>query len=216
MYYIVALKIAHNLYVCGCNLNRSVSSAGEHQSETFVYPILPKRAETFGGFDNPERDPNIFLKKKADQLKESNPIDVNPEYKLDTNESASMTESTGQVRGLEICRLNGQSNNKIESRRTLTVTPTPSLQSFLTPQAFPSLLSSLKNTSIFPNSSSSSTSSIFSSLPLYDISDKYRLTTTPIIMTQGKEQLIQIAELQNQVNILMVCKQNRYQINQLN
>lgn len=40
----------------GTNLSRSISSAGEHQSETYVSPILPKRAETFGGFDNPNKD----------------------------------------------------------------------------------------------------------------------------------------------------------------
>ncbi|XP_030746560.1 rho guanine nucleotide exchange factor 2-like isoform X2 [Sitophilus oryzae] len=45
-------QLASSLYATGTNLSRSVSSAGEHQSETYVSPILPKRAETFGGFDN--------------------------------------------------------------------------------------------------------------------------------------------------------------------
>ena len=40
----------------GTNLARSVSSVGEHQSEAYVSPSLPKRAETFGGFDNPNKD----------------------------------------------------------------------------------------------------------------------------------------------------------------
>ena len=44
--------MASSLYATGTNLSRSVSSAGEHQSDTYVSPILPKRAETFGGFDN--------------------------------------------------------------------------------------------------------------------------------------------------------------------
>ncbi|XP_031327224.1 rho guanine nucleotide exchange factor 18 isoform X1 [Photinus pyralis] len=44
--------LASSLYTTGTNLSRSVSSAGEHQSETYTSPILPKRAETFGGFDN--------------------------------------------------------------------------------------------------------------------------------------------------------------------
>lgn len=44
--------MASSLYTTGTNLSRSVSSAGEHQSEAYVSPILPKRAETFGGFDN--------------------------------------------------------------------------------------------------------------------------------------------------------------------
>jgi len=34
------------------NLGRSVSSVGERQSVTFSLPLLPKRAETFGGFDH--------------------------------------------------------------------------------------------------------------------------------------------------------------------
>jgi hypothetical protein len=44
--------LVSSLYTTGTNLSRSVSSAGEHQSETYVSPLLPKRAETFGGFDN--------------------------------------------------------------------------------------------------------------------------------------------------------------------
>lgn len=42
-----------NLYLTGCNLSRSVSSAGEHQSDQFINPPnLPRRAETFGGYDH--------------------------------------------------------------------------------------------------------------------------------------------------------------------
>lgn len=44
--------LASSLYTSGTNLSRSVSSVGEHHSETYVSPTLPKRAETFGGFDN--------------------------------------------------------------------------------------------------------------------------------------------------------------------
>ncbi|XP_044263420.1 rho guanine nucleotide exchange factor 28 isoform X4 [Tribolium madens] len=50
-------RLVSSLYTTGTNLSRSVSSAGEHQSETYVSPILPKRAETFGGFDNPNQPP---------------------------------------------------------------------------------------------------------------------------------------------------------------
>nr|CAI5853530.1 unnamed protein product [Callosobruchus analis] len=45
-------QLASSLYTTGTNLSRSVSSAGEHHSEAYVSPVLPKRAETFGGFDN--------------------------------------------------------------------------------------------------------------------------------------------------------------------
>lgn len=47
-----ATKLASSLYSSGNNLGRSVSSVGEHQSEGYESPSLPKRAETFGGFDN--------------------------------------------------------------------------------------------------------------------------------------------------------------------
>ncbi|XP_072387659.1 uncharacterized protein cyst isoform X2 [Diabrotica undecimpunctata] len=56
-------QLASSLYTTGTNLSRSVSSAGEHQSETYVSPILPKRAETFGGFDN-NQGPFKLLGKK--------------------------------------------------------------------------------------------------------------------------------------------------------
>ena len=44
-----ATKLASSLY--SSNLGRSVSSVGEHQSEGYESPGLPRRAETFGGFD---------------------------------------------------------------------------------------------------------------------------------------------------------------------
>lgn len=36
----------------GSSLSRSVSSVGEHSSNTYAAVPIPKRAETFGGFDN--------------------------------------------------------------------------------------------------------------------------------------------------------------------
>ena len=55
MFYLCFQKVnelACSLYASGTNLSRSASSVGEHQSVTYVSPTLPKRAETFGGFDN--------------------------------------------------------------------------------------------------------------------------------------------------------------------
>ncbi|GLH14223.1 uncharacterized protein GBIM_18605 [Gryllus bimaculatus] len=49
-------QLANSLYATGTNLSRSVSSVGEHQSEAYISPTLPKRAETFGGFDNANKD----------------------------------------------------------------------------------------------------------------------------------------------------------------
>ena len=43
--------MASSLYSSGSNLSRSVSSVGERHSAAYTSPILPKRAETFGGFD---------------------------------------------------------------------------------------------------------------------------------------------------------------------
>lgn len=57
-------QLASSLYTTGTNLSRSVSSAGEHQSETYVSPILPKRAETFGGFDTSNQGPLKLAGKK--------------------------------------------------------------------------------------------------------------------------------------------------------
>ncbi|KAK3866712.1 hypothetical protein Pcinc_027774 [Petrolisthes cinctipes] len=51
-----ALRLVSGACGWGTNLARSVSSVGEHQSEAYVSPSLPKRAETFGGFDNSSKD----------------------------------------------------------------------------------------------------------------------------------------------------------------
>ncbi|KAG5885128.1 hypothetical protein JTB14_037919 [Gonioctena quinquepunctata] len=56
-------QLASSLYTTGTNLSRSVSSVGEHHSDTYISPILPKRAETFGGFDN-NQGPLKLLGKK--------------------------------------------------------------------------------------------------------------------------------------------------------
>uniref|UniRef100_A0A182QXC4 DH domain-containing protein n=1 Tax=Anopheles farauti TaxID=69004 RepID=A0A182QXC4_9DIPT len=46
-------SLASSLYTAatGLPLSRSSSSVGERQSELYISPTLPKRAETFGGFD---------------------------------------------------------------------------------------------------------------------------------------------------------------------
>lgn len=46
-------QLASNIYTAatGQPVSRSVSSVGEKQSDTYNSPILPKRAETFAGFD---------------------------------------------------------------------------------------------------------------------------------------------------------------------
>ena len=50
--------MASSLYSSSNNLSRSASSVGERQSQTFSIPLLPKRAETFSGFDQTSTNPN--------------------------------------------------------------------------------------------------------------------------------------------------------------
>lgn len=67
-------QLASSLYTTGTNLSRSVSSAGEHQSDTYVSPILPKRAETFGGFDATSPGPMKLLGKKLQSSSSGTPV----------------------------------------------------------------------------------------------------------------------------------------------
>lgn len=68
-------QLASSLYTTGTNLSRSVSSAGEHQSDAYVSPILPKRAETFGGFDNCQGAFKLVGKKIPNDLDNIKPGD---------------------------------------------------------------------------------------------------------------------------------------------
>ncbi|XP_050541691.1 rho guanine nucleotide exchange factor 18 isoform X2 [Daktulosphaira vitifoliae] len=56
-------QLTSSLYASGTHLSRSASSVGEHHSVTYVSPTLPKRAETFGGFDNSVSSPKNVLRK---------------------------------------------------------------------------------------------------------------------------------------------------------
>ncbi len=48
-------------------LSRSASSVGERQSDTFALPSLPKRAETFGGFDSSLSCTDGAIKKRSSE-----------------------------------------------------------------------------------------------------------------------------------------------------
>lgn len=158
-----AAHLANNLYVSGCNLSRSVSSAGEHQSEAYVSPLLPKRAETFGGFDSPSKDQTTMikvpvLKKKLLHLKEfgelSNILPSKDKFEMGP-ECADSSEYPLLDK---------------ESRKTSTFSPPPTSQGNMSQKDVASELS--------------------------------KLTTTPLLVTQGKEQLIQISELAHHLNTL--------------
>ncbi|XP_065336982.1 rho guanine nucleotide exchange factor 18 isoform X4 [Cloeon dipterum] len=80
-------QLASTLYASGTNLSRSVSSVGEHQSDAYVSPTLPKRAETFGGFDNANKEQlQSFLTKafgkKQNQKEQATSASSIPEGKV--------------------------------------------------------------------------------------------------------------------------------------
>lgn len=56
-------QLASSLYTAatGLPLSRSFGSVGDRQSEIFTSPMLPKRAETFGGFDERRTKANYIL-----------------------------------------------------------------------------------------------------------------------------------------------------------
>lgn len=58
-----ANQITKSLYGSSANLSRSVSSVGEHQSNAYKSPILPKRADTFSGFDSQPVTSRLTLQK---------------------------------------------------------------------------------------------------------------------------------------------------------
>ncbi|XP_046354756.2 A-kinase anchor protein 13-like isoform X3 [Haliotis rufescens] len=59
-----ASRLATILQGSGTHLSRSVSSVGEHVSNSFVAMPVPKRAETFAGFDSSHDVPKGGLKKR--------------------------------------------------------------------------------------------------------------------------------------------------------
>ena len=56
-YMFAASHLATILQGTGTHLSRSVSSAGEHVSSSYVAMPIPKRAETFAGFDSSHEVP---------------------------------------------------------------------------------------------------------------------------------------------------------------
>ncbi|PRD36919.1 UNVERIFIED_CONTAM: Akap13 [Trichonephila clavipes] len=161
----IASRLASNLYTSGTNLSRSVSSAGERQSETYVSPLLPKRAETFGGFDNPTKEQVVpvvkvpVFKRKLLHLKEHTELSILP--------SKSKMEDIHLGESLESALQDKQHNRK----------------QLLSP-------SFVQHATSFP--------------PFREInSEIMSLTTTPLLVTQGKEQLMQIVELAHHLNTVL-------------
>lgn len=110
-------QLAKSLYTSATNLSRSASSVGEHQSEAYISPTLPKRAETFGGFDNnqppaaraavqkklhnsssPSGSPNMSHKlPDSNELVSGKDIDVNPFLLTDQDHHLAATQLSHQV-----------------------------------------------------------------------------------------------------------------------
>ncbi|XP_059175361.1 A-kinase anchor protein 13-like isoform X4 [Physella acuta] len=59
-----ASRLTTILQGSGTQLSRSVSSVGEHHSNTFVATPVPKRAETFAGFDSNHDSPKLSTMKQ--------------------------------------------------------------------------------------------------------------------------------------------------------
>ncbi|RUS91763.1 hypothetical protein EGW08_000471 [Elysia chlorotica] len=59
-----ASRLTTILQGSGTQLSRSVSSVGEHHSATFVATPIPKRAETFAGFDSSHDSPKMSAMKQ--------------------------------------------------------------------------------------------------------------------------------------------------------
>ncbi|GFO12697.1 rho guanine nucleotide exchange factor 18 [Plakobranchus ocellatus] len=59
-----ASRLTTILQGSGTQLSRSVSSVGEHHSSTFVATPVPKRAETFAGFDSSHESPKMSAMKQ--------------------------------------------------------------------------------------------------------------------------------------------------------
>ncbi|XP_042904190.1 rho guanine nucleotide exchange factor 28 isoform X3 [Parasteatoda tepidariorum] len=178
-----ASRLASNLYTSGTNLSRSVSSAGERQSETYVSPLLPKRAETFGGFDNPTKEQVIpikvpMFKRKLLHLKEHSELSILPSKpKPDTGSMGESLESALQNFGLQTSlSITGRvpsvcsSPEKQHSRKLLS----PSFQQPPDMPSFREITTEIAH-----------------------------LTATPLLMTQGKEQLMQIVELAHHLNTII-------------
>lgn len=111
-------QLASSLYTAatGLPLSRSVSSVGERQSEVYISPTLPKRAETFGGFDERRskqsyipltRDavlstlsPGYFSNRDRSEKRESNTSD------LDSMSTSNLTDASAEHASREMLKDN--------------------------------------------------------------------------------------------------------------
>ncbi|KAK4337253.1 hypothetical protein RND71_043722 [Anisodus tanguticus] len=220
-----ACRIVQNLYLSGSNLSRSVSSAGEHQSDQFINPpILPKRAETFGGFDNSAENLARFLKKFT--ISNNNVKGSKNFVSSNLNSTDLITEENSNSKVLNVLNKNIDSNSqnlilnpndnqvKIESTLKSETIEDKKIQDSIINKN-DSLATSIKD-------SNSPTILINTVLPMQDPNDISQLSTILLLLKQlennkneadsnnkansnqsKNEQIIQIVELQHQLNLLL-------------
>lgn len=204
-----ASRLLHQIYLSGSNLSRSASSVGEHQSDAYVSPILPKRSETFGGFDAPLKETNgTSSKKKIIQSLKDISVKLRgstQNLKQDianekTTEHFSSSKSYLSVKDVDTRRfsdipaldlfvenMHNESNSATEKSLVNCKALATSMKSLVNPQS-PSPPSNVL-------SAMASKNSIFSA---------YGLSTTSLLFSYGKEQMTHISELQHQINLIMV------------
>uniref|UniRef100_T1IKF7 DH domain-containing protein n=1 Tax=Strigamia maritima TaxID=126957 RepID=T1IKF7_STRMM len=202
-----ATRLASSLYSEGTNLSRSVSSVGEHQSETYVSPILPKRAETFGGFDNPNKDATNAapktsgLKKKFHLLKDSDGRAaslLNLASKPDSKDSSPVDtlDPFLNVKTKEVRRASGP----LPSREANSDSPDQSLQS-----SHRSIFSSalLLTPDLAQDKNYLSVGELRPVADRDTVGELINFASTPPLVTLGKEKWAAAIQLSHYLNTLM-------------
>ena len=212
----IAYRIVQNLYLSGCNLSRSVSSAGEHQSDQFLnQPILPKRAETFGGFDHNAAALARLLQKFTASSSNNNVIS--------TTSTITTTTCSSATTNTIIDKLVEKSKDTInEEQLSLEVKSRFDIKTEKEENA--EKLAETTTTKIINTNEANSPSILINTvLPMHDPNELIsQLSTLPLLISQLEhsrssvdselslaipqskhEQVIQIVELQHQLNLLL-------------
>jgi hypothetical protein len=122
-----ASRLASSLYSSGSSLSRSVSSVGERHSAAYTSPILPKRAETFGGFDIQQGGPNPGAKKqmsaKEINIEDGREEEIVSEQKVKLSPSESVGILIEPRSGWDETEGAGPSQQMVGSKNNLAIPP---------------------------------------------------------------------------------------------
>lgn len=207
-------------------MSRSVSSAGEHQSDQFINPpILPKRAETFGGFDH-----NAAALARLLQKFTSSPTNVVASTTITTCSPSTMSTTNTIIDKLAcICSKDGQEMTSLENKITSYQVDKQRLDDdqVVDDKQIEDLRienSNIENPKIISANDTTSPSILVNTvLPMQDPNKMVsQLSTLPLLISQLEhsrnsvdselsvtipqskhEQIIQIVELQHQLNLLL-------------